>query len=277
MGFLKYLFLIYLAVPCFYCSMWDLVPWTGIEPGPPLWELRVLASVLPGKSLNILKLIQNILDRKVTISMVWSEGLMVAEPFAHNYSLLGSPWHLKLSSLFISLGSATKDLVKKRCHTEKAYVTHHRNRCWSSDEGSDTKSRSLEKTPMLGKIEGMRVVTKDMKWSQRSWSQQTWVWANSGRQWRTGQPDVLQFMGLQKSDTTEWTTTAPETLAPVLQLHCSGMEAVAPPKGAFTFRTKAKLRHQCWNSWKSVSQMEWTLRLSVWHQCRSLMWRHNIL
>ena len=26
----------------------------------------------------------------------------------------------------------------------------------------------------------------------------TWVWANSRRQWRTGKPDVLQFMGSQR-------------------------------------------------------------------------------
>ena len=41
--------------------------------------------------------------------------------------------------------------------------------------------------------------------SSRGWAgwmisltQWTWVWANSGKQWRTGQPDVLQFMGLQR-------------------------------------------------------------------------------
>ena len=28
-------------------------------------------------------------------------------------------------------------------------------------------------------------------------TQWTWVWANSGRQWRTGKSGVLQFMGLQ--------------------------------------------------------------------------------
>ena len=256
--------------------MWGLVPWTGIEPGPLLWELRVLASVLPGKSLNILKLMQNILDRKVTIYMVWSEGLMVAEPFAHNYSLLGSPWHLKLSSLFISLGSATKDLVKKWCHTEKAYVTHHRDRCWSSDKGSDTKSRSLEKTPMLGKIEGGRVVTKDMKWSQRSWSQQTWVWANSGRRWRTGQPGVLQFMGLQKSDTTEW-TTAPEPLAPVLQLHFRRGGSGAY-QGCIHVPNKSQVKASMleFMEVRVPNGVDFT-SLSVWHQCRSLMWRHNIL
>ena len=29
-------------------------------------------------------------------------------------------------------------------------------------------------------------------------TQQTWVWANSGRQWRTRKPGVLQSMGLQR-------------------------------------------------------------------------------
>ena len=32
--FFKYL-LIYLAAPGLSCSMWDLVPWPGIKPGPP--------------------------------------------------------------------------------------------------------------------------------------------------------------------------------------------------------------------------------------------------
>ena len=40
-------------------------------------------------------------------------------------------------------------------------------------------------------------------------TQWTWVWANSRRQWRTGQPRVLQFMGVTKSQTqlSDWTTT----------------------------------------------------------------------
>ena len=29
-------------------------------------------------------------------------------------------------------------------------------------------------------------------------TQWTWVWGNSGRQWKSGQPAVLQFMGLQR-------------------------------------------------------------------------------
>ena len=39
--------------------------------------------------------------------------------------------------------------------------------------------------------------------------QWTWVWANSRRQWRTGNPGVLQFMGVANSWTwlSDWTTS----------------------------------------------------------------------
>ena len=51
------------------------------------------------------------------------------------------------------------------------------------------RTDSLEKTLMLGKIEGRR---------RRGWdgwmaspTRWTWIWANSRRQWRTGKPGVL--------------------------------------------------------------------------------------
>ena len=58
---------------------------------------------------------------------------------------------------------------------------------------------SLEKTLMLGKIEGRR------RRGNRGWdgwmassNQWTWVWANSRRQWRLGKPGVLQPMESQR-------------------------------------------------------------------------------
>ena len=36
-----------------------------------------------------------------------------------------------------------------------------------------------------------------------SLTQWTWVWANSGRWWSTGKPEVLQSMGLQRADVTQ--------------------------------------------------------------------------
>ena len=58
---------------------------------------------------------------------------------------------------------------------------------------------SLEKTLMLGKIEGRRTrghqgwglwMASSMRW--------TWIWANFRRWWGTGRPGVLQSMGLQR-------------------------------------------------------------------------------
>ena len=68
------------------------------------------------------------------------------------------------------------------------------------------RANSLEKTLMLGKIEGKR------RRGNRGWDgwmasliQWTWVWANSGRWWRTGKPGVMQSMGSQ-STVHDWVT-----------------------------------------------------------------------
>ena len=61
------------------------------------------------------------------------------------------------------------------------------------------RTESLEKTFMLGKIEGgrRRGCQEWDGWMATS-TQWTWVWANSGRWWRTGKPGMLQFMALQR-------------------------------------------------------------------------------
>ena len=60
------------------------------------------------------------------------------------------------------------------------------------------RANSLEKTLMPGKTEGKR----RRGWQRRdgwmvSLTQWTWVWANPGRQWRTGKPGMRQSMGSQ--------------------------------------------------------------------------------
>ena len=68
------------------------------------------------------------------------------------------------------------------------------------------RTDSLEKTLMLGKIEGRRGSGQQRldgiidKW--------TWVWVSSGRWWRTGKPGVLQSMGSQRvGHDWDWRTT----------------------------------------------------------------------
>ena len=57
-------------------------------------------------------------------------------------------------------------------------------------------ANSLKKTLMLGKIEGRRRRGWD-GW-MASLTHWTWVWASSGRSWRTGKPGILQSMGSRK-------------------------------------------------------------------------------
>ena len=61
------------------------------------------------------------------------------------------------------------------------------------------RTNSLEKTLILGKIEGRRRRRRQrMRWLDTSPTQWTWVWASSGRWWRTGKPGTLQSVGLQR-------------------------------------------------------------------------------
>ena len=71
------------------------------------------------------------------------------------------------------------------------------------------RTDSLEKTLMLGKNEGRRRRGwQRMRRKITSLTQWTWIWANSGRQWRTGKPGMLQSMGSKRvgHDFSGWTT-----------------------------------------------------------------------
>ena len=61
------------------------------------------------------------------------------------------------------------------------------------------RTDSLEKTPMLGKIEGRRRRGwQRMRWLGGITDSMEWVWVNSGSWWWTGRPGVLQSMGSQR-------------------------------------------------------------------------------
>ena len=58
------------------------------------------------------------------------------------------------------------------------------------------RTDSLEKTLMLGKIEGRRRRGWNGRMASLTWW--TWVWVNSGSWWWTGRPGILQSMGSQR-------------------------------------------------------------------------------
>ena len=67
------------------------------------------------------------------------------------------------------------------------------------------RADSLEKTWCWERLKA-RGKGDDKGWDgwMASLTQWTWVWASSGRWWRTGKPGVLQSMGLQRVRQTEW-------------------------------------------------------------------------
>ena len=69
------------------------------------------------------------------------------------------------------------------------------------------RADSLEKTLMLAKIEGRRRRERQsMRWLDGTTIQWAWVWANSGKQWRTENPGCSPW-GCKELDTNEQTTT----------------------------------------------------------------------
>ena len=90
------------------------------------------------------------------------------------------------------------------------------NQSWLSLEGLMLKLKlqyfghlmqtidSLEKTPMLGKIEGGRRRGRQrMRWLDGITDSMDMNWVSSGSWWWTGRPGVLQSSGHKESDTTE--------------------------------------------------------------------------
>ena len=61
------------------------------------------------------------------------------------------------------------------------------------------RADSLEKTLMLGKIEGRRRRgSRGWDGGMASLTQSSWIWANSGRRWRTREPGLLQSIASQR-------------------------------------------------------------------------------
>ena len=56
----------------------------------------------------------------------------------------------------------------------------------------------IQRANSLEKIEGRRRERQRMRWLVASPTQWTWVWASSGRWWRTGKPSSGVYWGLQR-------------------------------------------------------------------------------
>ena len=74
----------------------------------------------------------------------------------------------------------------------------------------DSKSRQNYRLKAGGEVDSREGEGDDRGWDgwMPSPAQWTWVWASSGRWWRTGKPGVLQSMGSQRAGRlSHWTAT----------------------------------------------------------------------
>ena len=128
--------------------------------------------------------------------------------------LLRVPWTARRANQSIlkeiSLGCSLEGLMLK---LKLQYFVHL---MWRTD--------SLEKTLMLGKIEGRRRRGRQrMRWLDGTQTQWTWVWVNSGSWWWTGRPGMLQSMESQRVGhdwATELNGTGPQYVLKIYSAQC---------------------------------------------------------
>ena len=68
----------------------------------------------------------------------------------------------------------------------------------------EQRANSLDKTLILGKIEGRKRWVRRKRWLDGIANQWIWVCTSSRRWWRIGKPGMLQSLGLQSAGHTEW-------------------------------------------------------------------------
>ena len=130
---------------------------------------------------------------------------------------------------------------------------------------------SLEKTLMFGGIGSRRRRGRQrMKWLMTSPTRWTWVWVYSGCWWWTGKSGVLRFMGLQKSDMTEWLNWTELNVANVNLLYSTGNStqkewnlkkwAYIQTYSWFTLLYRRNLTQHC----KATTYWKWMSLSHVW-------------
>ena len=100
------------------------------------------------------------------------------------------------------------------------------------------RTDSLEKTLMLGKIEGRRRRARDemMRWGWDGWMASptwwTWVWVSSGSWWWTGRPGMLQSTGSQRVGH-DWATELTDSLLECICMISTNLEKFSTQNTTF--------------------------------------------
>ena len=116
------------------------------------------------------------------------------------------------------------------------------------------RASSLAKTLRLWKIEGRRKGQQSMRFGgwMASLTQWTWVWASSGRWWKTGKPGVLQSMALQRVKH-DWVNEHQQHKPEIGMWFLRELQTYWPLHG-YWMQVKKNVGDRCW---MLVSDREW--------------------
>ena len=95
LAFLNLMF-IYVSASGLGCSMWDLVPWPGLNPGPLHWKHGVTATGPPGKSHRLLASTKTYLSPEDSAPLQCSPIEVVSPPPPNLRALRWSKLHFQL-------------------------------------------------------------------------------------------------------------------------------------------------------------------------------------
>ena len=134
--------------------------------------------------------------------------------------LCAKRWETVLFSTLFCFNWSVVDLqccVSFRCIAKWFIYIHWKDWCWSWSSNTLAtwcKEPTYWKRPWCWERlrAGREVGDRGWNGCMTSLTQWRWVWANSGRQWRSGRPCVLQSMGSWRighdNDWTDWTQNA---------------------------------------------------------------------
>ena len=130
------------------------------------------------------------------------------------------------------------------------------------------RANSLEKTLILGKIEGRRKRGQQrMRWLDNI-AQWTWIWANASGQWRTREPGLLQSMGSQRVRHNLVTRQQQRKIARVLNVMVIiAFQFVNCPSFPFLVLIQSSWEGKVWHSqhWeKEAIQQRWIQSSETW-------------
>ena len=174
-------------------GMWDIISQPGIELMPLYWKGRILITGPQGKSLDYLDsliyLIIQLLSHVWLFVTPWTIAYQDSPSMEFSrqeyWSGLPFPSPEYLVKPVNPTGNQSWIFIGRNAEAEAPIFGHL---IWRVD--------SLEKILTLGKTE----VRRRRVWQRImvEWHHWTWVWASSGRWWRTGKSGVLQSMGFQR-------------------------------------------------------------------------------